>query len=92
MNQTQMAGHRKIIVQICGDLRFLHLPIDQFGVSNYFLCKVRFSPCEGGKNGKGMKQYFGEVEYKGLLSTRALSEHIAAHGSIWTRDIVEGPR
>ena len=39
-----------------------------------------------------MKQYFGEVEYKGLLSTRALSEHIAAHGSIWTRDIVEGPR
>ena len=34
--------------------------------------------------------YYGEVEYKGLLSTRALAEHIASHGSIWTRDIVEG--
>ena len=34
--------------------------------------------------------YFGEVEYKGLLSTRALAEHIASHGSVWTRDIVEG--
>ena len=34
--------------------------------------------------------YFGEVEYKGLLSTRALAEHIADHGSVWTRDIVEG--
>ena len=34
--------------------------------------------------------YFGEVEYKGLLSTRALAEHIASHGSGWTRDIVEG--
>lgn len=34
--------------------------------------------------------YFGEVEYKGLLSTRALAEHIADHGSVWTIDIVEG--
>ena len=34
--------------------------------------------------------YFGEVEYKGLLSTRALAEHIADHGSVWTRDVVEG--
>ncbi len=34
--------------------------------------------------------YFSEVEYKGLLSTRALSEHIASHGKIWTADLVEG--
>ena len=34
--------------------------------------------------------YFAEVEYKGLLSTRALSEHIASHGKIWTADLVEG--
>ena len=34
--------------------------------------------------------YFGEVEYKGLLSTRALADHIADHGSVWTRDVVEG--
>jgi len=34
--------------------------------------------------------YFTEVEYKGCLSTRALAEHIASHGSIWTRDLVEG--
>ena len=34
--------------------------------------------------------WFPEVERIGTLSTRALSEHIAAHGSIWTRDIVEG--
>ena len=34
--------------------------------------------------------WFPEVDRVGTLSTRALSEHIAAHGSIWTRDIVEG--
>ena len=43
------------------------------GLADPFLYKVRFSPCEGGKNGKGMKQYFGEVEYKGLLSTRDIT-------------------
>ena len=34
--------------------------------------------------------WFPEVDRIGTLSTRALSEHISAHGSIWTRDIVEG--
>ena len=34
--------------------------------------------------------WFPEVDRVGTLSTRALCDHIAAHGSIWTRDIVEG--
>ena len=32
--------------------------------------------------------WFPEVDRVGTLSTRALCDHIAAHGSIWTRDIV----
>jgi predicted histone-like DNA-binding protein len=34
--------------------------------------------------------WFPSVDRVGTLSTRALSDHISAHGSIWTRDIVEG--
>ncbi len=34
--------------------------------------------------------WFPFVDSPGTLSTRALCEHIASHGSIWTEDIVAG--
>ena len=39
---------------------------------------------------KGYGKYYGFVEFNGTLTTRALAEHIASHGSLWTRDLVEG--
>jgi len=39
---------------------------------------------------RGYGKYYGFVEFKGTLTTRALAEHIASHGSLWTRDLVEG--
>jgi len=34
--------------------------------------------------------WYPEADRTGTLTTRALCAHIAAHGRIWTRDIVEG--
>ena len=34
--------------------------------------------------------YFPEVERKETLSLRGLSEHIKAHGTVYTRDVIEG--
>ena len=39
---------------------------------------------------KGYGKYYGFVEFNGTLTTRALAEHMASHGSLWTRDLLEG--
>lgn len=39
---------------------------------------------------KAYKKYFGRVVHTETLNTRQLAKHIAEHGSVFTKDVVEG--
>jgi len=58
-------------------------------VKNKEILQVNLRRMEN-ESGRAYGLYFTVVKYKGCLSTRALAEYIASHGSIWACDIVEG--